>query len=265
MLNIRFIGFGNLAQSMIRGLSKQNNLSISVSSPSLKAGVNTDGVMTYDDNKTAIHEADLIIIAVKPPKVFTVLAEIKPNISSKSLVISVAAGIRLEAMAKYTASGQGLVRAMPNLPVSVQKGATALYGNSDLTPLQKSNCELLFNILGIFIWAKKEKDLDLFTAFSGSGPAYIFFFLEAITKAAENLGLDSKVAKDFAIQTMDGALDLASSSKKSFETLRKEVTSPQGTTEAAINYLENNAFVDLIQQALQAAYDRALKIAPGHR
>lgn len=260
-MNICFIGFGNMAKAIARSLCKNaNNYQIFASSPSLKEGQTEDGIITHHNNLAHIHKADIIFLAVKPAKMATLLAQIKTEIPSACLLISVAAGLSLSWLNKHCCAGQAIIRSMPNIPIAVGEGATPLIANSYVTKEQKRHAEQLFQCASLVAWTTKESDIDRFTALSGSGPAYVFLFLEAMINAAVKLGLKKDLAKTFALQTVAGSLKLASNSDLEIPELRKMVTSPAGTTAAAIDILQQQGFEELVFRAMEAAFERAKQL-----
>ena len=185
-----------------------------------------------------------------------VLTQIRTILPPHCLIISVAAGLSLTWFANRSPN-TAVLRAMPNIAASIGLSATPLIANEFVTETQKQCAEQIFTRLGLITWATKESDIDAFTALSGSGPAYIFMFMDAMIKAAIDLGLADDVAKSFTLQTFHGALNVASESKLNLVELRKKVTSPAGTTAAAIEVLTEHGFNDLIFDAMKAACERA--------
>ena len=255
-MNIGFIGFGSMAKAIARGLIKEDKHQIFASAPSLTIGVNNEGVHTYCDNSDVVKQVEIIILAVKPSQMNAVIEEIDSILPKDSLLISVAAGLNLEWFTKRFAKPQAIIRSMPNTPASIGLGATPMFANSFVSSEQQKNAETIFSTVGITHWLKDEQDMDTFTALSGSGPAYIFLFLEALIEGAVALGLERTTAEKFALQTCKGALKLAENSNLSLSQLRTQVTSPGGTTAAALDVL-NPKLMDLIHSALTAAKMRA--------
>ncbi len=251
-----------MAQAIAQRLCNlDKNYQITVTSPSLKHGTRDDGIITEPDNLKGIIKADLIILAVKPAKMAEVLTEIKSKLPGSCLLISVAAGLKLDWLEKHCNEGQAIVRSMPNIPVMVGKGATPLIANRHVNEQQKRWAQELFLSAGIISWIDNENDIDSFTALSGSGPAYVFLFLEAMIEAAKKLGLNQDLAKKFALQTTAGAVEMAIHSQFPINELRKKVTSPAGTTAAAIAILEEQGFTELLYAAMKAAQERAKELS----
>ena len=259
-MNISFIGFGNMAKALAKGLQLNPLNKLRAAAPSLPTGTSADGIETSADNLAVIPNADILILAVKPSQMSTVLTQINTlSLPPHCLIISIASGLSLAWFANKLPP-TAIVRAMPNIAAAVGKGATPLIANAWVTEDQKQWAEHIFASTGITTWAKKESDIDAFTALSGSGPAYVFFFIESMISAGMALGLDEDIAKTFALQTVNGALSLATESRLSLTELRKTVTSPAGTTAAAMAVFAANHFDDTIHQAMQAAFLRAQQL-----
>jgi pyrroline-5-carboxylate reductase len=263
---IAFIGGGNMASAIIGGLINNgfNARNITVADPyppSLERLQNDFAVNTTDDNNAAVKGADLVVLAVKPQQMQEVCSNIKAVIAEASpLVLSIAAGITTD-MFKLWLGDVALVRAMPNTPALVQTGATGIFANAEVSDAQKQSASELLSAIGISEWVESEALLDAVTAVSGSGPAYFFLLIEAMQAAGEKLGLDSETAKSLSIQTALGAAKMAASSQDSPAELRRKVTSPNGTTEAAIKSFEADGFADMVEKALNAADTRSKTLA----
>lgn len=260
ILKISFIGYGNIAKALAKNLCNHHYYQLSASSPSLKMGTNPDGITTSHNNLDIVNDADIIVLAVKPTQMQEVLLEIRDAIPTHCLIISVAAGLSLSWLAKHLPDNQPIVRGMPNIGATVEQGATPLIVNQLVSPEQKNNTARLFEHSGMITWLENESDMDIFTAISGSGPAYFFLFLEAIEEAAQKLGLSPQLAKTFTLQTMIGAAEIAKESQLDFNELRKKVTSPNGTTAAAINKLKEQHIEEILFTAIEAAYHRAKEL-----
>ena len=255
-MNISFIGFGSMAKAIARGLSKENKHQLSAAAPSLSIGKTLEQIHTHNDNKKVIKKADIIILAVKPSQMDTVLKEITPELPASCLLISVAAGLSLDWFSQRFNQSFPLIRTMPNTPASLGLGATPMIANQYTTSEQRRWAEHIFSTVGLIHWVSNEEDMDTFTALSGSGPAYVYLFVETLINASVALGLDQEVAKEFAMQTCKGALVLAKNSPLALSELRAQVTSPEGTTAAALSVLHQH-LGPLILAAMQAAKTRA--------
>ena len=259
-MNISMIGFGNIAQAMAKGLIHNRDIQLRVASPSLPKGINPDGIETYSNNLEILPHADIIILAVKPTQMALVLQEIASDIPPNCLVISVASGLNLT----WYALNRPLIRAMPNIAAAIGQSATPLIANEWVTDKHAALAEQLFSNMGITTWLTDETHMDALTALSGSGPAYVFLFIESMIKAAISLNLPRDVATTFTLQTMQGALSLVNTQNKSPAELRAEVTSPAGTTAAAIQVFMDHGFEKIIQNAMQAACDRSIYLGKLH-
>ena len=248
-----------MAKAIARGLLQQENFTMAAAAPSLTPGINKEGIHTYNNNIEVIKNADIIILAVKPAQMSLVLKEIKYSIPEHSLLISIAAGLNLSWFASLGPTEQALIRTMPNTPAALGLAATPMIANQYVNAKQKKQAEYIFSQIGLTTWAEKEEDMDTFTALSGSGPAYVFLFLETLIKAAVTLGLNESIAKIFALQMMEGALKLAQNSDLSLNQLRTKVTSPGGTTAAALEIL-NEPLENLMLSAMRAAKNRAQEL-----
>ena len=219
-------------------------------------------VQTDTDNNTAAKQADIIMLAVKPPVIHAVAKNLAQLVQHRQpLLISIAAGIRTSDLQRWAGGKCALVRCMPNTPALVQSGATALFASATVTDEQKGLAETILRAVGLTLWVDDESLMDPVTALSGSGPAYIFLVIEALQQAGENLGLDSRTARLLALQTAFGAAKMALESPEPASTLRQRVTSPGGTTEKALAVLEDGQLRALFNDALTAARDRSRELA----
>lgn len=209
-------------------------------------------------NEGVNQKFDVLIVAVKPQIADTVLPEFAA-IATKSVVVSVMAGKSVDAISKVFGGGaMKLVRAMPNLPAAIGKGATGLFANDEVSSRERSTVETLMATAGETVWVEKETDIDLVTAISGSGPAYFFLLTEALAEAGEDIGLSAEAAVKLAHATLSGAGALMDTDGRSAGQLRKAVTSPGGTTEAAINVFESDHELrKVVKKAVAAAARRA--------
>ncbi|MEC9411555.1 MAG: pyrroline-5-carboxylate reductase, partial [Pseudomonadota bacterium] len=219
-------------------------------------------VKTFTDNLAAIADADVVILAVKPQQLQSVIRQIAPAWQQDKLLISIAAGIRLDDISRWLDfDGAAIVRAMPNTPSLVQAGATALCANNYVTSEQHELAESMLRAVGLALWISDEKQMDAVTALSGSGPAYFFLVLEALQTAGMELGLPEETARLLALETSFGAAKMALESDESACVLRQRVTSPGGTTERALDVFEQGDLRGLFKQALTAAAQRADELA----
>lgn len=259
-MNISFIGYGNIAKAIAAGIKLNEVHEIRAAAPSLPTGINKSGIRTYSDNLEVIGDSDILILAVKPSIMSAVLEQININVFPKDcLVISVASGLNLSWFEQHLPHIP-IIRAMPNIATALGKGATPMIANKFVTKIQQQRAEQIFANLGLVTWVDKERDMDGFTALSGSGPAYIFMFMEAMIKAAIKLGIEEKIATAFALQTCNGAVALATESPLELKDLRNTVTSPGGTTAAAIDVFTRYNLDSIVDEAMNSACDRARQL-----
>ncbi|MBL1456752.1 MULTISPECIES: pyrroline-5-carboxylate reductase [unclassified Methylophaga] len=264
---LAFIGGGNMARSLIGGLIANGmpaeNIHVADKHAATLESLNRQyPVQTFTSNQKAIEGADVIIIAVKPQQLQEVVKALHSSWQEKQLLISIAAGIRIEDISRWLDKPQAaIVRAMPNTPALVEAGATALFANEYVNHKQHELAESILRACGLAIWLNEEKHMDAVTAVSGSGPAYFFLVMEAMENAAIELGLPQETARLLCLETAFGAAKMALESGESASTLRKQVTSPGGTTERAIHELEDGGLHGLFENALVAAALRARELA----
>ena len=264
---IGFIGGGNMASSLISGLiasghSPQHLWVSDINPDTLKALAENLNVNTSASNDAVINEVDVIVLAVKPQTLSSVAKNAAALIQQKKpLVVSIAAGISQSSLSQWLGADIAIVRCMPNTPALVLTGATALHANAKVTAEQRNLAENIMRSVGIALWVKDESELDAVTAVSGSGPAYYFLLMEAMEKAALELGLSEVTARLLVQQTALGAAKIALESSESPEQLRKRVTSPGGTTQRAIETFEQGGFTELVSKALRAARDRSIEMS----
>ena len=264
---IGFIGGGNMASSLISGLiasghSPQHLWVSDINPDTLKALAENLNVNTSASNDAVINEVDVVVLAVKPQILGSVAKSAAALIQQKkSLVVSIAAGISQHSLSQWLGADTAIVRCMPNTPALVLTGATALHANARVTDEQRNLAENIMRSVGIALWVNDESELDAVTAVSGSGPAYYFLLMEAMEKAALDLGLSEVTARLLVQQTALGAAKIALESSESPEQLRKRVTSPGGTTQRAIETFEQGGFTELVSKALHAARDRSIEMS----
>ncbi len=264
---IGFIGGGNMASSLISGLCASGHapeqIWVSDINPDALAVLAENlNVNTTHDNNQIVNAVDVVVLAVKPQVLKEVVKGIANQIIQKNvLVISIAAGISQQSLSHWLGTEIAIVRCMPNTPALVLTGATALHANHNVTEEQSDLAENIMRSVGIALWVEHERDLDAVTAVSGSGPAYYFLLMEAMEKSAMDLGLSPETARLLVQQTALGAAKIALESTESPEQLRKQVTSPGGTTQQAIETFLQGGFSGLVAKALHAARDRSIEIS----
>ncbi|KRI17704.1 pyrroline-5-carboxylate reductase [Acinetobacter pittii] len=261
--NICFIGGGNMAQALIGGLISRGlpPTRITVSDPveQIRQLLQEKEVHVTQDNVAAIKNANVVVLAVKPQVLATVLRPLKGLLSDK-LVISIIAGAEIQTISNLIDSNR-IVRVMPNTPALVQTGAHGIYANDVVGTSDRELTSQILAATGLTIWVNSEAQIDAVTAVSGSGPAYFFYLMESMIRAGKNLGLDEKVATALTLQTALGAAQMAITSSNTPSELRKNVTSPNGTTQAALEVFDRAQISQNIQSALAAAQKRSQELA----
>jgi pyrroline-5-carboxylate reductase len=260
---IAFIGGGNMAGAIIGGLIRQGTTAadIEVVEPFAPARDNLKtqyGVAAKEHASAALGRAGLVVWAVKPQTFKEAAAQASAHCAN-ALHLSVAAGIRSDSIAHWLGT-ERIVRAMPNTPALVGKGMTALYARPGVSETDKRRVDEVIATTGESLWVAEEAQLDAVTALSGSGPAYVFFFLEAMTRAGAEMGLTREQAYQLAVGTFAGASELARASNDPPDVLRQRVTSKGGTTYAAITSMEQDRIQELFVKALHAARERAREL-----
>jgi pyrroline-5-carboxylate reductase len=257
---IAFIGGGNMASAIIGGLLKQGLPAAQVAvvepfAPARDKLKESFGIAADEHAGPALASAGLVVWAVKPQTFRDAAAQARAHVQ-QALHLSVAAGIRSDSIAQWLGT-ERIVRSMPNTPALVGKGMTALFARPTVNQADQQRVEQVIATTGESLWVEQESQLDAVTALSGSGPAYVFYFLEAMTQAGTELGLSAAQARRLAVGTFAGASELARASADPLELLRERVTSKGGTTYAALTSLENDGVKAKFVQALHAACKRA--------
>ena len=263
---IGFIGAGNMAYALIKGLLSDGfeakNINVSDANPELLEKRSSElGVTAQPDNVSLLNNSDIVVFAVKPQVLSVVCHELKNKASTDQLFVSIVAGIKSKDINRWLGGDFALVRTMPNTPALFQSGVTGLYANELVNDLQKKSVNLLLSAVGECFWVNEENLLDAITAISGSGPAYFFLMMQSMKQAAMALGLDEETADALSIKTSLGASIMATNSGKDSRTLRAEVTSPNGTTQSAIETFQDQNFEGIVAAATRAAYDRARELS----
>lgn len=263
-LKIGFIGGGNMATALIAGLANKLtdakhihvvdlNLD-SVTRLSQQYGVSSS--MTMDEK---FRELDVLIFAVKPQQMRQVIASFAPFLGTQ-LLLSVAAGIRTDDMSRWLGGYQKIARAMPNTPAMIASGMSGLYAMEAVSAQERDSAQAIMQAVGETMWVQHESMIDAVTAISGSGPAYVFYFIEAMQEAAMQLGFDAAQARQLSLATFNGAAQLAKQSDEAVEVLRQRVTSKGGTTYAALCSMDESAVKPAIHRAIQAAAQRGKEL-----
>ena len=257
-----FIGGGNMASCIVSGLSNTNTdkYRITVCDPNqakldlLKEKYKVEICLS---NKKAVKHADLLILAVKPQSIRSVINEIQSLIKSSAIIISVAAGVKTTSIKSWLGKSNVIIRAMPNTPSAVLCGATGLYTNPKTREKTKNQVKEIFDAIGYSCWVDDEKDINAVIALSGSSPAYFFKIFEIMQDIGQELGLDEKKAFELLIQTFIGSSKMIRKMDNTPAQLREQVTSPGGTTERALNVFSKENLASTLREAMHKAYERA--------
>jgi pyrroline-5-carboxylate reductase len=262
------IGAGAMGEAIIGGLLRQNLTSpenIHASEPRHERCQelhNKYGVTTSSDNLQVLTEADVVVLAVKPQRLEKVLYELAGYIPSKAVVISIIAGASIEKISKGLAH-DSIIRTMPNTPGQIGKGITVWFASPTVSTNQLEKSKLMLRALGEDIQVDEEYYLDMATGISGTGPMYVYLFMEAFMDAAVHLGFSRHIAEQLVIETIRGSVDYYESQSVHVADLRNKVTSPGGTSAAALYYLEKAGFRTAISRAIWAAYERSQQLGKG--
>lgn len=262
MSSIVFIGGGNMASCIIGGMVAEgfepSDITVSVPTQSSRDRLAAEfGILVTDNNRSAVANADVVVLAVKPQIFQSVAEDLATAIPTKAVVVSVAAGISIESMHTWLGDSIAIVRAMPNTPALVGTGATGLYANQATDASQQEIVRSMFEAVGYCCWVDTEAQINAVIAVSGSGPAYFFRILEIMQSVGQELGLSENVARQLASQTALGAAQMAKSSDLSPAQLRKQVTSPGGTTEHALSSFQQDNLDAIFRKAMKSAVTRA--------
>ena len=261
---IAFIGAGNMASSLVGGLLKHGAKTADLVAADPDAAQRarleqTRGIATTADNNAAVRGSRVVVLAVKPQVMETVVRHLA--LSRDQLLISIAAGITLDALARWGANDLAVVRCMPNTPALFGAGITALCANARASSGDRELATTVMSAAGVTLWVEREEMLDAVTAVSGSGPAYFFYLMEAMIEAGQALGLPEDVARKLTFETARGASIMAAESVESPAELRRNVTSKGGTTERALGVLDDGAVKPTIVRAVTAAAERSRELA----
>jgi pyrroline-5-carboxylate reductase len=259
-----------MAEAMIQGLlskgiARAENMVASGPRPERGQALReTFGVNVTTDNVQAVSGAEVVVLSVKPQALSIVLPALKGKIASEAVVLSIVAGVRIDSLVTGLAHAN-VVRSMPNTPAQVGEGITVWMAAPSVSAAQREQVRLLLAALGHEIEADTEDQLDMATALSGTGPAYVFLFMEALVDAGVHLGFSRRVAEQLVVQTVKGSVDFYRHSPNHLARLRNQVTSPGGTTAEALYYLEKAGFRTAISRGVWAAYLRSAALGQGRR
>ncbi|MBU0468759.1 MAG: pyrroline-5-carboxylate reductase [Candidatus Omnitrophica bacterium] len=257
---IAIIGCGNMGMSILVGIYKNNKVMVCESDPKKKQFLKRKYKVTVCDLRTAIDDSQIIVLAVKPQVFPEILEAIKAFSIKDKLFVSIAAGITTSYIEKELGKNVRVIRTMPNLPVQVKQGITAVCNGKNSNDKDLSLVIDIFNEIGATV-VVEEKMMDAVTAVSGSGPAYVFLFVECMVKAAWSLGLDESASKELVLQTLKGSLSLLENSDEDASVLRAKVTSKGGTTQAALEVFAKEKIEKTFKTALLSAKKRAKELS----
>ncbi len=264
-LRIGFVGGGNMARSLLAGLAAAGHpldqLLASDPDPASRQQVAALGAEALASNAELSAQSDVLVLGVKPQVATRALAEV--GTTHGKLLISICAGLPIASILAATQPNQPIIRSMPNTPALVRRGVTALYASTDVSAAQRQQAEAILGAVGKTVWVAEEPQLDAVTALSGSGPAYFFYLMEALIAAGVDMGLEPTVAETLVQETASGAARLAEASAISPAELRAQVTSPGGTTEAALAVLSEQRADLALKQAFAAARHRSEALGRG--
>lgn len=268
-LHIGFLGGGNMASAIIAGIADRlcpaDQIHVVEPAQALHAGLQQRGVQVSTHPDAGFLNTQVWVLAVKPQHMREAITPLAHSFAARQpLVMSVAAGLTIASLARWfgtTESSATIVRCMPNTPALIGAGVSGLYAPSTLPQAQRSLCTSIMESVGQVVWVDSEVQIDAVTALSGSGPAYVFRFLEALITTGNRMGLDAEQSRTLALATLQGAAKLAAESSETPATLRERVTSKGGTTAAALNVLEQAGWANILQDAVQAAQTRSAELS----
>ena len=261
---VTFVGGGNMASALIGGMLKKGwpreSLAVVEIDGAARERVQRElGVRTHADLASGVAHADCVTLAVKPQHTREVATALGP-LAGEALVLTIAAGIRVRDLSRWLGGHRRIVRAMPNTPALALAGMTGLYAPPEISSEDRSRADSIMTAAGSTLWVDDESRIDAVTAISGSGPAYVFYFIESLERAAAELGFDGDGARRLALETFRGAVKLACESGEPVATLRARVTSKGGTTERALAVLEKRGVRASVVSAAHAAADRSREL-----
>lgn len=263
---LAFIGAGNMASAMIGGLIQEGMAPEMISAADPDAGqlehVRELGVRATSSNSDAARAADAVILAVKPAHVEEAIDSLRTMLAAPApLFISIAAGVTTASLQKWLGPGVPVIRCMPNTPAKLRLAASALYAGEAVSATHKALAERIVSAVGIVTWLESDSQMNAVTALSGSGPAYFFYVMQALEEAGTELGLDASTSRALVAQTALGAASMAKDPAVDTKTLREQVTSKGGTTEAALRVLADHQLLDLVKRAVAAANERSIELS----
>ena len=267
---VAFIGGGIMGEAMIRGLitrdivAPEQIIAADPMAERLDDLRGRYGIRVTVSNAEAAESGQVIVLSVKPQNLAEVMPGIRGHLRRQDLLLSILAGTPIRKLADGVAHA-AVVRAMPNTPAQIGQGMTVWTATPEVTPEQRAQAQAILGALGVELFVGDEGYLDMATALSGTGPAYIFMFMEALVDAGVHLGFSRRVSEQLVFQTMRGSLEYAAQSGKHVAELRNQVTSPGGTTAAALYHLEKGGLRTVLSRAIWAAYQRSVELGQGEK
>jgi pyrroline-5-carboxylate reductase len=263
-MKITFLGGGNMANALVGGLLNNgfpanDILVIEIGAENRTRLERIFGIRCFAEPDADALSCDALVLAVKPQQMHAACLSLQPFLKQQ-LVISIAAGLRLKDLSRWLGGHSRLVRAMPNTPALISAGVTGLYAMPGVSEAERLGAERIMHAVGSTVWVNEETQIDAVTAISGSGPAYVFLFIEALQQAAVELGFSPKQVRQLSIETLLGAAKLASISEDPASALRERVTSKGGTTEAALRVMTAHGFKEAIIAGAKAARERGAEL-----
>jgi pyrroline-5-carboxylate reductase len=259
-MKVSFIGGGNMAVAMVSGMLQQGfqaqEIHIVEPNEEKRTALASQYKVEVADPSQPLPDSDVVILAVKPQQVVEVLKN-RGHSLQNSMLMSIAAGVSIKALQILCGKAQRIVRVMPNTPALIGAGISGAFASTNIEAADKILAEHILQAMGEVVWVDEESALDSITAVSGSGPAYVFYFIEALQQAAQNQGFDLDTARKLAYATFNGAVRLAQSSPESVNALRARVTSKKGTTEEGVAVLEQHQLLHTVDEAVKAAAERS--------
>lgn len=263
-----FIGSGVMAEAMIKGLITSADVpaqNISASGPRQERGDELKtkyGIRVTAHNREAIEGTQIVVLSVKPQMLHEVMVELAGRIAPEALVLSIVAGARIETITTVLLH-KSIARAMPNTPAQIGLGMTVWTCPEALSPLHRDQAKAVFGSFGEEVYVSDERYLDMATALSGTGPAYVFLFMEALVDAGVHMGFSRRVAEQLVYQTVRGSVEYARQAGRHLATLRNQVTSPGGTSAEALYQIEKGGMRTVMSRAVWAAYQKSRRLGRG--
>ena len=264
-MKIGFIGSGKMAEAIISGvlnsgiIDSENILCSDINKERINYIDNKYKTSTFGNNSTIIDKCDLIFLCVKPQDIKKLKNDLYDNLRENQSLLSILAGIKISTLSNVS-NHKSIVRIMPNTPAQIKKGVSVWTHTNETSKKHVEYIEIILNSIGTQYKVENEETIEMATALSASGPAYLFYFIESLIESGENIGLPKNLSEKLTLGMLKGSLDLFQASNETAEKLRENVTSPGGTTEAAINILQNNNFKNSIIEAINAAHKRGLNL-----